>query len=52
MKSKLPALERKRDVLSEAARQGWLLVFSHGNETKAGYLERRAEKTCFRPVAL
>jgi glyoxylase-like metal-dependent hydrolase (beta-lactamase superfamily II) len=45
-------LERKREVLTEAARQGWLLVFAHGNETKAGYLERRSRKTCFRPVDL
>ena len=42
--------ERKRDVLSDAERQGWLLVFSHGHDTKAGYLERRADTTYLRPV--
>ena len=42
--------EQKREVLAEAERQGWLLVFSHGHETKAGYLERRADTTCLRPV--
>jgi len=45
-------LERKRDILSEAERQGWLLVFSHGYDTKAGYLERRGDNTYLRPVEL
>jgi len=43
-------LERKRDILMDAERQGWLLVFSHGHDTKAGYLERRGETTYLRPV--
>ena len=43
-------LEQKRDILLDAERQGWLLVFSHGHDTKAGYLERRAETTYLRPV--
>lgn len=45
-------LERKQEVLAEAQRQDWLLVFSHGHEIKAGYLERRSEKMCLRPVDL
>ena len=32
--------EQKREILADAKRQGWLLVFSHGHETKAGYLEQ------------
>ena len=44
--------EQKQEVLAEAERQGWLLVFSHGHETKAGYLERRAGTTYLRPVQL
>ena len=42
--------EQKREILADAERQGWLLVFSHGHKTKAGYLERRGDITCLRPV--
>ena len=45
-------LEQKRGLLSEAERQGWLLVFYHGNGTKAGYLERRGDLGYLRPVEL
>ena len=33
-------MEQKRDVLADAERKGWLMVFPHGNETRAGYLQR------------
>ena len=42
--------EQKREILADAKRQGWLLVFSHGHETKAGYLEHQADTTYLRPV--
>ena len=45
-------LEQKKDLLHQAERQGWLLVFSHGHDTKAGYLERRGMSTYLRPVEL
>ena len=45
-------LEQKREVLTDAERQGWLIVFPHGSDTKAGYLERRGDTTYLRPVAL
>ena len=45
-------LEQKREMLGEAEKQGWLLVFSHGHEIRAGYLERRGEMTYLRPVDL
>ncbi len=45
-------LEYKREVLSQAERHGWLLVFSHGHGTRAGYLERRGEVSYLRPVDL
>ena len=45
-------LERKQDILAEAERQDWLLIFPHGHGVKAGYLERRCEKVCLRPVEL
>jgi glyoxylase-like metal-dependent hydrolase (beta-lactamase superfamily II) len=33
-------LAQKREVLAQAEREGWLLVFAHGYDTKAGYLQR------------
>ncbi len=45
-------LEQKRDLLKQAEQQGWLLVFSHGHDIKAGYLERRGEMGYLRPVDL
>ncbi len=45
-------LERKREILADAERQGWLIVFSHGHDTKAGYLDRRGNTTYLRPVEL
>ena len=45
-------LEQKKDLLNQAERQGWLLVFYHGRDTKAGYLERRGNSTYLRPVDL
>ena len=45
-------LERKRDLLAEAEKQGWLLVFSHGHDVRAGYLERKADTGYLRPVEL
>ena len=45
-------LAQKRELLSLAERQGWLLVFSHGRDTRAGYLERWRENTRLRPVDL
>jgi glyoxylase-like metal-dependent hydrolase (beta-lactamase superfamily II) len=45
-------LERKREVLAEAVADGWLLVFSHGLEEHAGYLENRNGRLFLRPVGL
>jgi len=45
-------LERKRELLGQAEKEGWLLIFSHGHEQKAGYLERRNGGTYLRPVEL
>jgi glyoxylase-like metal-dependent hydrolase (beta-lactamase superfamily II) len=33
-------LEMKRELLNRAEREGWLLIFPHGVDRKAGYLER------------
>jgi glyoxylase-like metal-dependent hydrolase (beta-lactamase superfamily II) len=45
-------LEQKREILADAERQGWLIVFPHGHDIKAGYLERRADTAFLRPVDL
>ena len=45
-------LEQKKELLNQAERQGWLLVFSHGHDIRAGYLERRGEMGFLRPVDL
>jgi glyoxylase-like metal-dependent hydrolase (beta-lactamase superfamily II) len=43
-------MDQKRAILDDAEKQGWLLVFSHGHETRAGYLERRQDTSYLRPV--
>ena len=43
-------LANKRIVLEEAERCGWLLLFSHGMQERAGYLEKRNGDWNFRPV--
>jgi glyoxylase-like metal-dependent hydrolase (beta-lactamase superfamily II) len=45
-------LEQKKELLYQAERQGWLLVFPHGHEVRAGYLERRGGMGYLRPVDL
>lgn len=41
---------QKRDILAQGENQGWLLMFSHGHEIRAGYLERRQNVSYLRPV--
>ena len=43
---------QKQEVLARAEREGWLVVFSHGHGTRAGYLENRRGKTYLKPVEL
>jgi glyoxylase-like metal-dependent hydrolase (beta-lactamase superfamily II) len=45
-------LEQKREVLTDAEKYGWLLGFSHGNDVKSGYLDRRGEMVYITPVDL
>ena len=45
-------LDCKREMLDEAERNGWLIIFSHGLQERAGYLERRNGEFNFRPVEL
>ncbi len=43
-------LQHKRKLLRDAEREGWLMLFSHGFEERAGYVESREGKWGFRPV--
>lgn len=45
-------LALKRDLLDRAEKEGWLLVFSHGYQERAGYVERRNGKRLLRAVDL
>ena len=45
-------LQNKRAILSEAVREGWLLIFSHATTERAGYLEDRSGRLYLRPVSL
>ncbi len=45
-------LEMKRELLQQAEREGWLLVFYHGHGHRAGYLERRNGVGYLRPIEL
>jgi glyoxylase-like metal-dependent hydrolase (beta-lactamase superfamily II) len=42
------SLNKKRELIEQAEREGWLLIFAHDPETVAGYLERRNGKTLLR----
>ena len=43
-------LEMKREILSRAEKEGWLLIFAHGNDQRAGYIETRRGTRFLRPI--
>jgi len=43
-------LEQKKEYLDRMEREGWLMVFPHGYEQRAGYLERWGQTLTVRPV--
>jgi len=45
-------LEQKREYLNYIEKDGWLMVFAHGYEHRAGYLERWGGSLNLRPVAV
>ena len=45
-------LEQKRQLLKMAADGGWLLVFGHGIQHRAGYMEQRNGRATLRPVEM
>jgi len=45
-------LEKKRGLLQQAERDGWLLIFYHGWDRRAGYLEKRNGHLALRPIEL
>jgi glyoxylase-like metal-dependent hydrolase (beta-lactamase superfamily II) len=51
-RSPADTLESKRGILGQAEKEGWLLLFPHGNTDRAGYLERRDGVLNFRAVEL
>ncbi|MFQ5861168.1 MAG: MBL fold metallo-hydrolase [Dehalococcoidia bacterium] len=48
----LDTVRRKRELLAQAEREGWLLLFGHGLETCAGYLTREGERLILKPASL
>jgi glyoxylase-like metal-dependent hydrolase (beta-lactamase superfamily II) len=46
------SLEQKRELMDRAEREGWLIIFYHGYEQRAGYLERINGTRFLRPVEL
>ncbi|MBM3945378.1 MAG: MBL fold metallo-hydrolase, partial [SAR202 cluster bacterium] len=46
------SLDMKRDLLETAAKDGWMLVFGHAFEQRAGYIETRNGRTQFTPVEM
>jgi glyoxylase-like metal-dependent hydrolase (beta-lactamase superfamily II) len=45
-------LARKREVLSQAEKEQWLLVFPNGHDVHAGYLERRGASVVVKQIDL
>ena len=45
-------VEIKRELIAKAVKDGWLVIFSHGNGDRAGYVEERDGMVNLRPVNL
>ncbi|MBH74560.1 MAG: MBL fold metallo-hydrolase [Dehalococcoidia bacterium] len=45
-------LEQKRSILEQAEKDGWMIIFPHALEDRAGYIERRNGKPQLRVVDL
>ena len=45
-------LHMKKELVSRAIKEGWLVIFGHGSDEKAGYLEKRDGYLRLRPVKL
>ena len=43
-------LEQKRELVHKATKDGWLLIFYHGSDRRAGFLEKRNGHVALRPV--
>ena len=48
----LDTLERKRCLIEQAEREGWLLIFGHGIDPKAGHPVRRGGRLTLAPISL
>lgn len=45
-------LQKKKEFLEQAIKEGWLLVFSHGFEQRAGYVESKNGKLQLRSIEI
>ncbi|MBM3956577.1 MAG: MBL fold metallo-hydrolase [Gemmatimonadetes bacterium] len=45
-------LAKKKELLERCEREGWLMIFSHGYDDYAGYIERRRGAAALRPIAV
>lgn len=45
-------VEIKRELIARAVKDGWLVIFGHGNGNRAGYVEERDGVVSLRPVNL
>ena len=45
-------VEIKRELIGKAVRDGWLVIFGHGNGERAGYVEERDGVVSLRPINL
>ena len=45
-------LEQKREILDMAIEGGWLIVFGHGNDYRAGYVQQRNGKAQLLPIEI
>ena len=45
-------LQTKYGIMEEAVKDGWLLVFSHDTEYRAGYVQQRGTRRSLRPISL
>ena len=46
----MESMERKRKLLEDAEKHGWLLVFAHDPETISGYVESRNGRVLLKPA--
>jgi glyoxylase-like metal-dependent hydrolase (beta-lactamase superfamily II) len=46
------SMSMKRELIEQAVDEGWLIIFSHGRDCQAGYIEARNGKRHLKPINL